>query len=142
MHSNNPGSKIYTHSMILFLSGQEGRTNLVNSESPGPGAEGWLDAEMLFLGMWVHLLLSTTIYLFLDAPLLIWGKEWKSQFSLNSHPHSTFNSLIFKCEGKSHNVPPLLRKCCREPNPHWEIEKPNEMIRRCWEFRGREADGL
>lgn len=58
---------------------------------------------------------------------------------LPSSLHITENSLISKCEGKTHNVFPLLRKCCSELDPHWEIEMPNEMIRRCWEFRGKEA---
>lgn len=48
---------------------------LVNVESPAPGAEGWLDAEMLLLGMWVHLLLSIATYLSLDVPFLIWGEN-------------------------------------------------------------------
>lgn len=48
---------------------------LVSVEYPGPGAEGWLDDEMLLLGMWVHLLLSTATYLSLDAPFLIWGEN-------------------------------------------------------------------
>lgn len=45
----------------VFLSEQDGRMILVIVESPALGAEGLLDAEMLLLGTWVHLLLSTAI---------------------------------------------------------------------------------
>lgn len=48
---------------------------LLNAESPVPEAKEWLDAKMLLLGMWVHLLLLTAIYFLLDTPLLICGEN-------------------------------------------------------------------
>lgn len=94
---------------------------LVNVEFLAPGAGGWLDAEMLLLGLRVHLLISIAIYLSLDAPFLIWGKN--GNHSPFSAPILTKeNSLLCKEKEKFYNVSPLLRSHCRELDPPWEID--------------------
>lgn len=74
------------------------------------------------------------------------GREWKSLWSLSSHPHPTLKKTHWfanvrkhpaKCSQFSETLPRSLPSV-----PHWEIEMLNEMIRRCWEFRGREVDGI
>lgn len=73
--------------------------------------------------------------------LVNFRKEWKSQYCLCFHPHSTLKKMHWLASVKENPT-----KCLHFSGvfqgawlPPWEIEMPKEMIRGCKDFRGKEA---